>query len=309
MIRFCICVSWAVLRWVLSLKMNSGLLGFFSVFGLFLNIKYRNVHCVTSPVLLPLYVAWSMIESSSIAFFLFLPFWVNISSAASSACSLSKGMLLKIYCWDAYLLTFSELFFSMVVITVTCLFCSLCVCMCVCNSFQSQVLCGFVSRCVKIEVASCQFGIIDMIQLREVTATLCIAKGPQWSHLCCWLWPWSPSIVWWRHVVMSAWLGLTCTRKQLGLFPGPIPSVVLARWTISSPSHSATVFLTCKIYLKMPFLKLLGWNQDKHVIGGPQWRSLESGRLGAIFMMLSLCKCPGLQCAEHGIHTVECVCV
>ena len=36
-------------------------------------------------------------------------------------------------------------------------------------------------------MASCQFGIIDMIQLQEVTATLCIFKGPQWLHLCCWL--------------------------------------------------------------------------------------------------------------------------
>lgn len=64
---------------VLSIEMNSGFLSFPVCLGRFLNMKYLDVHHATSPVLLLFYVARSMTEPSLRAF-LFLTFWVNISS-------------------------------------------------------------------------------------------------------------------------------------------------------------------------------------------------------------------------------------
>ena len=69
---------------------------------------------------------------------------------------------------------------------------------------------------------------------------------------------------------------------------------------LSFPSHMAPVFLMCKIDFKMTLLKLLRWIQAKQApaIGRPQRWSFECGRLGAIFMMLSLCEWIGLKHTE-----------
>lgn len=74
-------------------------------------------------------------------------------------------------CWWCFLETHShcpDILMSLLVILpkfyFPCLFC--CVC-CMLNLFFSLILLWFLSRCVKREVASCQFGIIDMIQLQR----------------------------------------------------------------------------------------------------------------------------------------------
>lgn len=131
-------------------------------------------------------------------FFFFSPptFWAYICSVV-----FSKTVLLKTYYWDASLFIFSR-----VVLFCGCnhcyvfLFVIVCVCVClsIWNSFQNQILQWFSW----VEVASCQFGIIDMIQLQEVTATLCIFKGPQWLYLSCWLLAFEPFYLVVRHVVI-----------------------------------------------------------------------------------------------------------
>ena len=143
-------------------------------------------------------------------------------------------------------------------------------------------------------MASCQFGIIDMIQLREVTATLCIFKGPQWLHLCCWLLAFECF-----YLVVKACcdVGMTCPEAYQKV-TRLAPRTKYPAWSfpneLSSPSHMAALFLMCKIDLKMPFLKLPRWIQAKQVlapvIGRPQWQSFECDQLGAIFIMLSLCQ-------------------
>ena len=173
--------------------MNSCFSFFPMCLGIFLNMKYLSFHHVTSPCFAA--VLCCMKHDQILINRCFFPptFWVNICSVV-----FSKTVLLKTYYWDASLFVFSR-----VVLFCGCnhchVFLSVIVCVCVCvylsiwNSFQNQILLW----CSWVEVASCQFGIIDMIQLQEVTATLCIFKGPQWGTSAVGFWPLTPFILWW----------------------------------------------------------------------------------------------------------------
>ena len=197
-------------------------------------------------------------------------------------------------------------------VTVTSLCLWFCVCVCVHLSgtlSRVRLCCDFLSRCVKIDVASCQFGIIDMIQLREVTATLCIFQGPQRLHFCRGLLAFES---FYRVVKACCDVGmicLKCTKKWLGLFPEPNFQHCPFQMNYLFSIPYGYCFLVCKIYFKMPLLKWLRWNQDQHIIGWPQWWPFESDQLGAIFIMLPLCKWTGLKYTEAWNTYRERVCV
>lgn len=151
-----------------------------------------------------------------------------------------------------------------------------------------------------------------MIQLQEVTATLCIFKSPQWSHLCCWLLAFESFLLWWKHVVMEAWLVLKCTSKWHGLLP--VPNIQLCPFQRSSllPSCMGTVFLMSKIYFKMPFLKLWRWNQDTSPGPRHRWTTrvvIWVWPAGSnLYYAVSVNELSS-SILKHGIHTVKSVCV
>jgi len=95
------------------------------------------------------------LSSSSQLFFLLIAY---SSLSDCRWCSLETHS----HCPDisiSFLVILSKLYFP-------CLFCCVC-CMCSIYLIFSLILLWFLSRCVKREVASCQFGIIDMIQLQR----------------------------------------------------------------------------------------------------------------------------------------------
>lgn len=86
-----------------------------------------------------------------------------------------------------------------------------------------------------------------MIQLREVTATLCIFKGPQWLHLCCWLLAFESFYLVVEACCDVAWLVVKCTTKWHGLLPEPnsghFPSQTNCLFPIPYGSYVPNIFL------------------------------------------------------------------
>ena len=165
------------------------------------------------------------------------------------------------------------------------------------NSFQSQILLWFFFFLSRGGFLSVWYYWYDPtarsycntlhLQRSTVVAPLLLAFG-FWV-----LWTCGEGMLWCRHD-----LSWSESESDKACSQNPISSMVLPKWTISLP-HMATIFLMSKIDFQMPLLKLLRWIQAKqalaHVIDRPQWQSFECDQLGAIFIMLSLCKWIGFK--------------